>query len=136
MFPVAAVNQARAEGIEGRIFHEFIWGGYLLYAWPEQRVFIDGGTDFYGPDLMRTFMETRGLKPGWRETLAKWKVSYLLIAPGAAIANELVRDGSWGVRYCDGTAALLERDPDTGGAGAMARLERCAADSADGQVSR
>ena len=63
-FPVAAVNQARAEGIEGRIFHEFIWGGYLLYAWPEQRVFIDGGTDFYGPDLMRTFMETRGLKPG------------------------------------------------------------------------
>ncbi len=129
VFPIAAVDYARAEGIQGRIFHEFIWGGYLLYAWPEQRVFIDGGTDFYGPDLMRTFIEIRGLKPGWRETLANWKVSVLLIAPGASIANELVRDGDWGVRYCDKTAALLERDAETGGAGAMARLERCAADA-------
>ena len=37
---------ARAEKLQGRIFHDFIWGGYLLYAWPEQKVFIDGGTDF------------------------------------------------------------------------------------------
>ncbi len=130
-FPVAAVERARQERLDGRIFHEFTWGGYLLYAWPEQKVFIDGGTDFYGPDLMRTFMETRGLKPGWRETLSKWKVSYLLMDPGSAIVSELVQDGEWGVRYCDETAVLLERDAapgGAGGAGALARIEQCTAD--------
>ena len=36
IFPVAAVARAREEKLTGRIYSEFIWGGYLLYAWPEQ----------------------------------------------------------------------------------------------------
>ncbi len=110
-FPIAAVRRARTEGVQGHIFHEFIWGGYLLYAWPEQKVFIDGGTDFYGPDLLRTYMDVSGIQPGWRDTLSRWNVDYVLMRTGSAMASELARDADWQVRYCDRTAALLERLP-------------------------
>jgi hypothetical protein len=79
---------------------------------------------------MRTFMETRGLKPGWRETLEQWDVRYMLMESGSAIAAELVQDGSWRVRYCDATAALLEQ-PSTAAVTATdaGRLAGCAADT-------
>ncbi len=119
-FPVEVVARARAEGVEGRLFHEFTWGGYVLYAWPEQRVFIDGGTDFYGPDLMRTYMDVSGLQPGWRDTLVAREIDLVLMPTASPLANELAQDG-WRVRLCDPTAALLQRDSAPAGAPALAR---------------
>lgn len=109
VFPVAVVNEARRDGVAGNLFHEFIWGGYVLLEWPEQRVFIDGGTDYYGTDLYREFIETITLTPGWRDTFEEREVSLALLGTGSALAHELVRDPAWGVRYCDERAVLLER---------------------------
>jgi len=109
VFPVAAVEEARRERIEGHLFHEFIWGGYILLEWPEQKVFIDGGTDYYGTDLYREFIETITLTPGWRDTFAKRQISLALLGTGSALAHELARDSTWGVRYCDDRAVLLQR---------------------------
>ena len=109
VFPVVAVEEARREGVEGNLFHEFIWGGYLLLEWPEQRVFIDGGTDYYGTDLYREFIETITLTPGWRDNLEQRNVSLALLGTGSPLAHELVRDPTWGVRYCDDRAVMLQR---------------------------
>jgi hypothetical protein len=109
IFPVAAVEEARREGMEGNLFHEFIWGGYLLLEWPEQRVFIDGGTDYYGTELYREAVETITLAPGWRDKLDAREVSLALLSTESAMAHELARDTEWGVRYCDDTAVLLQR---------------------------
>ena len=51
------------------MFNNFIWGGYLLQAWPEQRVFIDGGTDHYGEQLFNEYIQVWNLEPGWRDVL-------------------------------------------------------------------
>jgi hypothetical protein len=121
-WPIAVVERARAGGATGRLFHDFLWGGYVKYAWPEQKVFIDGNTDFYGTDLMRTFMGVTALQPGWRDTLAAWDVRLVLMPNGSAIAEELAHDG-WRVRHCDATAALLERDSTS--RKALTRLHQC-----------
>ena len=108
-FPVGVVRRARAEHVEGRIFHSFIWGGYLIYAWPEQKVFIDGGTDFYGPALMRSWMEISGLAPGWQESLDTFGISLALVSPNSPFAHELLREPGWQLRDCDATAVLLQK---------------------------
>lgn len=113
-FPVEAVQRARAADLQGRIFNEFGWGGYLLYAWPEQRVFIDGQTDFYGEDLARAYVQVTELRPGWREVLRAWDVSLALLPSGSPLAQELAREPGWQVWYRDGTATILRREP-TGG---------------------
>lgn len=109
VFPVAAVARAREERLTGRIYSEFIWGGYLLYAWPEQKVFIDGGTDHYGEKLVEEHLRLASLAPGWRDVLARWNISLALLATDAPLAHELAREPGWRVRFCDPMAVMLER---------------------------
>jgi hypothetical protein len=109
IFPIAAVAQARKDGLSGRIYSEFIWGGYLLYAWPEQKVFIDGGTDHYGTKIVEDHLRLLWLRPGWRDVLRRWDISLVLLATDASLAHELAREPGWRVRYCDPIAVLLER---------------------------
>ena len=124
LFPVAAVKEARAAHLTGRIYSEFIWGGYLLYAWPEQKVFIDGGTDHYGEDLVKEHIRLATLLPGWRDVLRQWDVSLALLSVDAPLAHELAREPGWRVRWCDETAAILERRP-AGAGGPTADLAAC-----------
>jgi hypothetical protein len=109
VFPVTAVERARSEHLGGNLFSEFAWGGYLVYAWPEQKIFIDGGTDFFGEDLFREYGEVKRLVPGWREILNKWDISLMLLRRESTLAHELTREGRWTLWYCDSLAVLLRR---------------------------
>ena len=93
VFPVEAVAQARAEGVEGRIFNELAWGGYILYAWPEQRVFIDGQTDFYGEALSQEYLSIRNAEPGWEKKLERRGVTLVLVP--AEIGMRFRASGRW-----------------------------------------
>jgi hypothetical protein len=113
VFPVAAVAKARAEHLGGRLFSDFVWGGYVEYAWPEQKIFIDGGTDFFGEDVFREYASIKGLTPGWRDLLARRDISLMLLRRESTLAHEIARDGRWGLWYCDSLAVLLRRSPTT-----------------------
>jgi hypothetical protein len=113
-FPVAAVERARARHLEGRLFNYFIWGGYLVHEWPEQRIFIDGATDFYGERLFHEYIQVWNLDPGWRQVLDHWKVDLALIPPDSRLAQELITDHGWTTWYRDSTAAILRRPSSVG----------------------
>jgi hypothetical protein len=106
-FPIVAVERARAAGLDGRLFNHFIWGGYVLYAWPEQRAFIDGGTDYYGEQVFTEYLRVWNLDPGWDEVLRKYGIALTLVPPQSRLAHELLRDHEWTLWYCDSTAAIL-----------------------------
>jgi hypothetical protein len=131
IFPVAAVRQARSSDLKGRLFTEFAWGGYVVYAWPEQKVFIDGGTDFYGPELLREYATIKRLVPGWRKLLSKWDFSLLLLKRESSLAHEVARDPTWQILSCDSLAVLIHRAPSSAlslpaaSDSSEARLESC-----------
>jgi len=125
VFPVEAVAHAKASRIQGRIFSEFTWNGYLEYIWPEQKIFIDGGTDFFGEDLFRDYVKVKLLGSGWRDVLRRWNVAVLLIRRKSSLAREAVREGDWQIAYCDTLAVLLRRTP------APAVIRPAEADSAE-----
>jgi hypothetical protein len=128
IFPAGAVAKARGADLEGRIFSEFTWGGYLIYAWPEQKIFIDGGVDFFGDDLFREYRTIKQMEPGWRDRLAQRDISLALLRRESALAHEIARDGSWNLWYCDSLAVLLRRSP------ATSAMTQSAADSAEGAL--
>jgi hypothetical protein len=111
VFPVDAVARARSANLKGHLFSEFTWGGYLIYAWPEQKIFIDGGTDFFGDDIFREYLSIKQMEPGWRSRLAQRDIALALLRPESGLAHELAREGSWRIWYCDSVAALLRRTP-------------------------
>ncbi len=109
IFPVEAVQRARAAGLQGRLYNNFGWGGYILWAWPEQKVFIDGQTDFYGEKIFRTYQEIAALKPGWRRQLDSLDISLVLVGSRSALGSEIEREPGWSRWYADSTAMLLKR---------------------------
>jgi hypothetical protein len=114
VFPVRAVAAARGARLVGRMFHEFTWGGYILYAWPEQRVFIDGQTDFYGDSVTREYSAILGVGPGWRRKLDTWRINLALVQTVSPLADALAHEAGWRPLYCDSTAVLFQRDDSRG----------------------
>ncbi|MBA3259715.1 MAG: hypothetical protein H0T68_09650 [Gemmatimonadales bacterium] len=129
VFPVAAVARARAEKLEGKLFNQFIWGGYLIHQWPEQRIFIDGATDFYGEALFKEYLQVWNLEPGWRDVLQRWDITLVLLPPRARLADELISDHGWSIWYCDSTAAILARPTDAARRAPVMNHSTCPANS-------
>jgi hypothetical protein len=111
-FPVKAVDWLEENPQPGNGFNYFPWGGYLLYRmWPEQRVFIDGQTDFYGEALTRQYEQVITLDEGWREVLAGYQVQWALMPAGSALAQALQDEPGWRAIYMDETSAVLRHEP-------------------------
>jgi hypothetical protein len=96
LFPVAMMDELEADPPGSRVFNQFAWGGYLLYCcWPEIEVFIDGQTDFYGPDLTREYEQTISGRPDWDDTLSNHQIDWVLIEPDTPLAQILSQSGDW-----------------------------------------
>ncbi len=108
-FPVQAVRAARAAALQGHLYNWFVWGGYILHAWPQQKIFIDGMTDFFGNDVLASYMTVERLEPGWREQLRRWDIALVLVPPHSRLAEALRQTPDWQVWYEDATAVLLRR---------------------------
>jgi hypothetical protein len=110
VFPVEAVSWLETHPQQGEVFNYFPWGGYLLYRdWPGLRVFIDGQTDFYGESLTRQYEQVLTLSAGWEQVLETYRVGWVILPPGEALALELGDDPAWQVVFRDATAVILAR---------------------------
>lgn len=110
VFPVQAVDWLEAHPQSGNMFNHFTWGGYLLYRlWPEQRVFIDGQTDFYGEALTRQYEQVIKLAEGWEEILSKYQVQWVIMPEDSELVRQLESQVDWQVIYADSTTVILQR---------------------------
>jgi hypothetical protein len=111
IFPVNAVNWLTENPQKGRVFNYFPWGGYLLYRqWPDQLVFIDGQTDFYGEKLTRDYENVLTLRDGWREILTRYEADWVIIPMDSKLAIELDTDPGWSTVYQDELTFISARN--------------------------
>ena len=110
VFPVEAVNWLKENPQSGNMFNYFTWGGYLLYRlWPNQLVFIDGQTDFYGEELTRDYAQVISADSGWEKIIEKYKVKWIILPPNNALAKELRNDPTWDNLYNDSMAIIYQK---------------------------
>jgi len=110
VFPVEAVDWLEANPVQGRVFNYFTWGGYLLYRmWPQESVFIDGQTDFYGEALTREYEKVLEVDDGWRGVLNEHRVDWVLMPTSSKLVRALKSDPGWRVAHEDSTAGVLVR---------------------------
>ncbi len=114
LFPVETMAELGENPPGDRVLNQFAWGGYLLYCcWPEIEVFIDGQTDFYGPDLTREYEKAITGDPEWRDTLEKHAIDWVLVEPKTPLAQILTESSEWQELSQDGTASVFVRAPKT-----------------------
>jgi hypothetical protein len=110
-FPVAAADWIKENPQDGNMFNEFVWGGYLLYRlWPEQTVYIDGTTDFFGEAFTREYARVVTLQSGWQATIKKYDVSWAILPSDRPLIQALENELGWQIIYQDNTATII-RNP-------------------------
>jgi hypothetical protein len=102
-FPVKATEWLRAnrDAVRNEMFNDYGWGGYLLLALPERRVFIDGRNDFYGARLVKEFNKVDEIEPGWETVLKKYDVGWTILPRAHALNSLLALRSDWHLVYTD-----------------------------------
>jgi hypothetical protein len=109
VFPVKAATYLETNPQNVKMFNEFNWGGYLLYRlWPEEQVFIDSQTDFYGEGLSREYVQVASLQLGWENILSKYDVEWVIMQPEQPLVGALL-ERDWVTLYQDSTAIILRK---------------------------
>jgi hypothetical protein len=110
VFPVQAMDWLEMHPQRGNMLNEFNWGGYILYrAWPQERVFLDSQSDFYGEPLMRDYDQITSVQGDWENLLEKYQVRWTILPSHEPLTKELMAQG-WKAVYQDQTAVILVRD--------------------------
>ncbi len=109
-FPVAALKALSPESMPPELFNQMRWGGYILYEYPDTRIFMDGHADFFGEDLTREYLGIRHLAPGWDEGLDRYSVNWTLTMPMAPISQALELSPEWQRAYADDVAVIFVRE--------------------------
>lgn len=111
-FPVEAVAWLRQhpEAVRGEMFHPYGWGGYLMWALPERKVFVDGRNDFYGNDFMKEFDKADDVKDGYAQVLEHYRVGWTIL-PLHHRLNRLLelQPDQWKELYRDDVAIIHAR---------------------------
>jgi hypothetical protein len=116
-FPVAMVGELRAKGVvpSGPVLSPDDWGGYVILAWPQARVYVDGRWDLRDDDFLNRYLTIYLALPGWERGLKDGGVNLVLLPPNGPLAAALRDSADWRVWGSDDVAIVFERRPPAGG---------------------
>lgn len=106
-WPVEAVRQLNASALQGNLFNNYNWGGYLIFAARQHPVFIDGRTDLHR-ETLADYVSALGTK-GWIEVFEKWDIGIALIESTSYLAAQLEASSVWRREYADEMASIFMR---------------------------
>jgi len=109
-FPVRLIERHGAALRTARVFTSDQWADYLIYRfYPQQKVFLDGRSDFYGPELGKLYLKLSYAQADWEEAVRRFSFTLVLAPRDWPLASLLRRDPAWRLVEEDPRAVLFER---------------------------
>jgi hypothetical protein len=109
-YPSRTMRFIRENRLPPRLFSVYAWGGYELWRlYPEYRVFMDGRTHVYGPDVLRDFLDVVNVSPRWQPVLDQWDVQTILALRASPLAETLQAHGGWRPVFTEREAIVFVR---------------------------
>ena len=110
--PVEAVDFIRRSHLNGRMLNEYVYGGYLSWALPEQKVFIDGRADVYAwTGVFEDYGRWATLRDDPNRLLDNYQIDWCLLSRSAPLARVMRYLPGWSERYSDSQSVIFARDP-------------------------
>ena len=110
-YPVQAVHYLRHHPIPGRMFNNYGFGGYLVWALaPQHKVFIDGRGDIYEQaGVFSDYSDITGLRSDAFALLQSYRINFCLVSPNGGLATLLGASSHWKEVYKDDLSAIFVR---------------------------
>jgi len=108
--PVRAVEWLKQNRLTGPMYNSYNWGGYLLWALPQEPVFVDGRTDLYDDEFLREYVRVTFVRPDWQQVLDRYGVRLALTEHESFLATLLATQPDWRLVYSDDQAVLYARE--------------------------
>jgi hypothetical protein len=106
--PAAALAAAQRLDLSGPVYNSEKFGGYLAFRGIP--TFIDGRIEMYGGAFLKTdYLAERGDAAAIAEILARYRISWALLAPESGAALALDRLPGWQRAYGDNRAVIYRR---------------------------
>jgi hypothetical protein len=110
-YPVAALDFMQRQNLTGKVFNQYVWGGYMDWNTRELKPFIDGRADiFVYNGAFDDYMKTSGIQDPL-ETLDRYQIDYVLQQPDRPLTYLLEHSPKWQVAYADKVAVVFARVP-------------------------
>jgi hypothetical protein len=109
LFPTKMVHRHADLIFSSRVFTTDQWGDYLIYTDPTRKVFVDGRSDFYGPEVGNQYLGILNGRWDWQQLLNKYGFNVALLPVESAITQLLKLSPEWSAVEDDGKAILLVR---------------------------
>ena len=122
VFPVRAVERNIQTlvplAVRPRILTSDQWADYLIFRlYPQQRVFFDGRSDFFGSAIGSDYRKLLGCEKSWRDLLDRYHFELALLPRDWPLNAVLEREPGWRQVYADPVAVLYARDETRVGGG-------------------
>ena len=112
-YPTAALQFMQRQHLNGRIFNQYVWGGYMEWNAPELKPFIDGRADiFVYNGVLEDHRKATTIEEPF-QILDKYQIDEALLKPEWPLTYLLEHSPAWHMTYSDKVAVLLERVPAT-----------------------
>lgn len=108
--PVKALNFIRRSGLSGRMLNDYDYGGYLIWASPERKVFADGRGDVYEwTGVLKDYLNFATLREDPRFLLDKYRIDYCLLTRDAPFSRMMRLLPGWMSVYSDDMSVVFVR---------------------------
>jgi len=110
--PVQAVEFIRRTHLSGQMLNEYVYGGFLTWALPEQKVFIDGRADVYAwTGVFQDYGAWATLGADPKDLLDKYHIDFCLLSRSAPLARVMRYLPGWRELYSDSESLIFVRAP-------------------------
>lgn len=109
-FPANASAFVRAHSLQGPIYNDMNWGGYLIWALPERPVAIDNRPDLYGDNVLSRFYAVQQGWSDWRSDPDLNVAGFVLLNRRTPLTTLLAQDKRFHLVFADPLAVVFTRD--------------------------
>jgi hypothetical protein len=111
IIPVKATDFILREGIEGRMFNTYHYGGYLIYRLhPRQLVYLDPRTPVYGDAFIMDALTIYQGGSEWKRRFDRHGIEYVICESEAPLRQLLLQEDTFHLVFDDGMHSVLLRD--------------------------
>jgi hypothetical protein len=111
VFPIQTVPALPAM-MKDRVFTYDQWGDYLIYRfYPDARVFMDGRSDFYGPEFVDAYLKLLNADHQWESNLNRYGINVVVLKPDAALSKVLKQCRNWNLVFDNGSVLVFKAGP-------------------------